>query len=126
MILGLGIDLCQIDKIEEIVAETHFLQRYFSQEEIAYIQKKNMAAAQSAAAIFAAKEAALKAFGTGFGAFNVKEIALLHLPSGQPYYALTGKAKEYLKEIGGKAIHVSISHEGNMAIAIAIIEGEKK
>ena len=123
MIIGLGIDLCDIERMEELIHQHGFLKRYYSTEEITYIETKNLVAAQSAAAMFAAKEAALKALGTGLTLGTLKDIILNHHPTGQPYDELRGQAKERMKQLGGEKIHVSISHEGNMAVAVAIIEG---
>lgn len=123
MILGIGIDLCAIDQMVDRIENTRFLERFFTEEEIEYIKGKNLTAAQSAAGIFAAKEAALKAFGTGMTLVSVREISVLHRKRGQPYYRLYGKAKELMEKMGGKAIHLSISHEGNIAVAFAVIEG---
>lgn len=124
MIIGIGLDLCAIDSMAEKVENKGFLNRFCAAEEVAYIESKNRGAAQSAAAIFAAKEAALKAFGTGMTQMSMKEIVILHQSNGRPYYQFTGKALAFFESIKGKTAHLSISHEKNMAAAIAVIEGE--
>ena len=71
---GIGIDLCGIDRIETAITRNErFLERWYTQEEQAYIISRGKAGAQSAAAMFAAKEAFLKAVGTGIAMGNAKE-----------------------------------------------------
>jgi holo-[acyl-carrier-protein] synthase len=117
-IAGIGIDACQIARMEAQLNKEHFLNRLFAFEELAYVQAQPIPA-QSLAAIYAAKEAALKAFGVGLGAVPLKDIAVLHHPSGQPYYRMTGAA---LERLGSGAMHLSLTHEGDLAIAMAVFE----
>ena len=121
MIKGIGLDLCSIRRMEALVAEGRFLTRYFTPQERAYILAKNQAAAESAAGIFAAKEAFLKAIGTGLGGASLTEIEVAHTPLGQPVLQLTGKA---LATLGEGRAWVSITHEGDMAAATVIIESQ--
>ncbi len=123
MIIGIGVDLCDIEKMEEILNNTSFLARFYAQEEICYIQNKNMAAAQSAAAIFAAKEAAAKALGTGMTKVIMKEIVVLHEGNGKPYLEFKGKTLHLFEKLGGARALLSISHEKTMAIAMVVLEG---
>ena len=88
-----------------------------------YILSKGSTAPQSAAAAFAAKEAALKALGVGIGVLSLSDVAVRHAPSGKPYYAFSAKAQRMMAEIGAADMHLSISHEGNNAVAFAILEG---
>ena len=119
MIKGIGLDLCGIRRMEELVADGRFLNRYFTPDEKAYILSKNQAAAQSAAGIFAAKEAFLKALGTGLAGAPLTEIEVGHTPQGQPVLKLHGKA---LNALGPGRAWVSITHEGDMAAATVILE----
>ena len=112
-------DLCQISRMEALVAEGRFINRYFTPEERAYILAKNQNAAQSAAGIFAAKEAFLKAIGTGLGGASLTEIEVAHTPQGQPILRLSGKA---LAALGDSRAWVTITHEADMAAATVIIE----
>ena len=93
MVKGLGLDLCEIRRMEKQLADERFLNRYFTREEISYIRGKGKSAAQTMAGIFAAKEALSKALGTGI-AFDLKEICVTHDPSGKPAYSLSGKVME--------------------------------
>ena len=76
---------------------------------------------ESAGANFAAKEAFLKACGTGIGGFALCEIQVLRKESGAPYYALTGQAAAWLEENRITA-HLSLSHDGGLAQAFTILE----
>jgi holo-[acyl-carrier protein] synthase len=122
--IGLGIDLCAIARMEPLLAAegTPFLLRFFTEEERAYINARGSMAAQSMAAIFAAKEALLKAMGLGLGGgVELREIAVLHDESGRPHYSLTGKAAERLAALGGREALLSLTHEKGMAAAVAAI-----
>lgn len=113
---GVGIDLCDISRMEQSLRDGRFLARFFTQEEAAYIRSRGLAASQSMAGIFAAKEAFLKAIGTGLS-LPMKDIEVRHTPLGQPVYHLTGKA---LEAIDGGEVLLSITHEGLMAAAVCI------
>ena len=124
--IGLGIDLCEIARMARILEEKNggsFLQRYFTQEEQAYIKGRGNMASQSMAGMFAAKEAFLKALGIGLdGGVGLTCIAVLHQPNGKPYYDITGVAAEKLESLGAKGALLSLTHEGGMAAAVAVIE----
>ena len=77
MIRGLGLDLCEISRMEKILSDNRFLNRYFNEGEINYIRSKGKGAAQTMAGIYAAKEALAKALGTGI-TFELKEINIFH------------------------------------------------
>ena len=79
--------------------------------------------AQTAAGIFAAKEAVVKALGTGFRGFGPAAIEVRVDALGKPLCALSGKALERMQALGGETIHLSITHTGDMAAAVAILEG---
>ena len=79
--------------------------------------------AQSAAAMFAAKEAVAKALGTGFaGGVMPEQIEVTHDASGAPGICLHGRALERMHEMGGRRVMISLSHEGNLAMAFAVID----
>jgi holo-[acyl-carrier protein] synthase len=122
-ILGIGVDLVKIDRIEGIL-ERHgerFLKRVFDQEEIAYAQRRKRPAIHLACR-FAAKEAISKAFGTGFnGEFGFSEIAVHNNNAGKPKIALSGKAKQKADQLGVSSIHLSLSHDTDYAIAQAVL-----
>ena len=90
MIFGVGIDLCDAGRLEKSLAKQSFLDHVFSPSEqalLASLGEKRRA--ETAAANFAAKEAFLKAAGTGLGGFAMPELAVLRQKSGAPYFALT-------------------------------------
>ena len=120
MTTGAGFDLCEISRMEKLLENDRFLERFFTAEEIAYIRSRGRNAAASMAGIFAAKEAFAKALGTGI-AFELKEVGVIHSETGAPEYRLSGKAAELGK---GNRFFLSISHDGGMAGAVCVREGE--
>ena len=123
-LLGVGVDLCGVARIERAIEKEHFYERVFTPEERAYLNQKGKGRAQSAAAMFAAKEAVAKALGTGFsGGVMTWNISVVHNEKGAPVAELTGAAKERLEQIGGAGVQISLSHEGDSAIAFAVIGG---
>lgn len=120
-IFGIGTDLVEISRMETMKNREAFLERYFTQSEIDYVHRKNNAASQTMAGIYAAKEAAAKALGTGI-VFPLKDIEILHHENGMPYYQFFGQAAELAR--GGKT-HLSVSHDGGMAIAFCVIENKE-
>ena len=122
--IGIGLDLCEIARMEKLLKEGGgFLTRYFSPEEQIYIRSRNQLSAQSMAAMFAAKEAFLKAMGTGIdGQIPLKDIEVYHEKSGQPTYRLSGAAAQRLADMGGKRAFLSLSHEAGIAGAVALVE----
>ena len=123
-LLGVGVDLCGVARIERAIEKAHFYERVFTVEERAYLDKKGRGGAQSAAAMFAAKEAVAKALGTGFsGGVMPWNISVVHDEKGAPGAELTGAAKARMEQIGGRNVMLSLSHEGGSAIAFAVIGG---
>ena len=123
-IVGIGVDMCAISRMERAIEKEHFCSRVFTPQERAYFDAKKKGRAQSAAAMYAAKEAVAKAFGTGIaeGVF-FDQIEVVHLESGAPQICLHGESKRRLEAMGGTRTHLSLSHEGDMAIAFVILEG---
>ena len=122
MIVGMGIDLCEVPRLAKALERPGFLERFFTGTEAEYIRGRGRAGAESAAGCFAAKEAALKALGTGFNGIRPQDVVILHAPSGQPYYELRGAALARMQELGGRRMHLSMTHEEDMAAAVAILE----
>lgn len=122
-ILGIGVDLVKIERIEKIV-ERHgerFLKKIFGPEEIVYAQKRKHSAIHFACR-FAAKEAVSKAFGTGFnGEFGFSEITVHNNDAGKPEIILSGKAQKKAQQLGVSSIHLSLSHDSDYAIAQVIL-----
>ena len=122
-LLGVGVDLCGVARIERAIEKEHFYERVFTPEERAYLNQKGKGRAQSAAAMFAAKEAVAKALGTGFsGGVMPWNISVVHDEKGAPGAELTGAAKARMEQIGGRNVMLSLSHEGGSAIAFAVIQ----
>ena len=124
MILGTGIDMVEIDRIRKWLEDPDLLERYFSLDEILYVQNRGKSAAASLAARFAAKEAFGKALGRGLKGIALKDIRVYSTSSGRPELHLDGSAEQALREAGGNRVHLSLTHDGSMAIAQVIIEGE--
>ena len=124
MIIGIGTDLCQVSRMANLLADSSFLARYFAASEQAYILSRGKLAPDSMAGHFAAKEALAKALGTGLDGVRLQDIVIQHDDKGAPYYHLKGTAKVLSERMGVNQLHLSISHDGGLAIAFAVLEGE--
>lgn len=123
LLAGIGVDLCAVSRMERALERPGFLTRVFTPQERAYLDEKGRGRAQSAAAMFAAKEAVAKALGTGMsGGVCFDRIEVTHDALGAPGVRLYGAAQERLVALGGGRVLLSLSHEGDMAIAFAVIE----
>ena len=118
MIRAIGVDIEQISRLKRSMENPRFLDKCFTKSEQEYILSKANAA-QSAAGIFCAKEAFIKALGEGIGYFSLCDIEILHQESGKPYMKLYNRAKEMTE---GENVLVSISHTGDLATAQVLIE----
>ena len=128
MILGIGVDLVEVERIEQSIARhgAHFLQRVFTEREIANCSKMRTPGPHYAAR-FAAKEAVAKAFGTGLGAqFSLVEIEVCHEEAGAPFIVLHGPAAELARERGARKIHLSLSHTAAHAVAQVVLESDDR
>ena len=123
--LAVGVDLCGVARMEKAIANSRFLARVFTEEERLRIgERKGRAAAERAAAYFAAKEAAAKALGTGFsGGVMPEQIGVVYETGGRPACRLSGAAEEKMRALGGRAVLLSLSHEGELAAAFAVLVG---
>ncbi len=123
MILGLGTDLVEIERLKKAI-ERHgdaFLQKVFTPAEIDHCSKLASPWA-SYAARFAAKEAVSKAFGTGIGPeLDLTSIGVVNDERGAPAIAPDAKCEKLLRERGGKRILISLTHTGTLAQATALI-----
>ena len=122
MILGIGLDVVNVDRLRKWDGISGIFKRFFHESEIDAAGKKGSMRLLSLAARFAAKEAYGKALGTGLAGFSLKEIAVLNDEHGKPWMNLYGKAKESLVKFGGKKIFVSLTHEHDYALAMVVIE----
>jgi holo-[acyl-carrier protein] synthase len=123
MIFGIGTDIIEVKRVKKLIERsTRFRDRVFTQKEINYCeQKKNRA--HSYAARFAAKEAFFKALGTGWRkGVTFKDVEVINQPSGKPELVLYGKSKEMIKKNHIKNIQVSLSHVGETAHSVVILE----
>lgn len=118
MIVGIGLDLIEIDRVARACEKESFMIRCFTTKEIEMIHKDY----KKAAGNFAVKEAVAKLFGTGFRNLSLLEIEVLRDSQGKPYVNLYGKAKQMANELGITAIHVSITNTKDFANAVAIGE----
>ncbi len=119
MCKGIGMDLCEIGRMDKLLEDGRFLVRYFTPEEIRYIRSCGAGAAGTMAGLFAAREALGKALGGGID-FELKEAEVCHTDSGAPFFRLSGKLKE---RIGEDRLFLSISHDGGIAAAVCLLEG---
>ena len=124
MILGLGCDLCGIERLQKAMENPRFCEKVFTEKELSLLASKGAGKAQSAAGLWAAKEAALKAFGVGLsGGIELCEIEVSEDEKGAPHLSFLGEAEKKFTELKGKNAFVSISHEGDNAMAFVILEG---
>lgn len=123
-IVGVGIDLVAVERIAHSLEKygSRFKNRIFTSSEISYCDSRPKPALHYAAR-FAAKEAFVKAIGTGFR-FGIKhsEIEIQHDQLSKPILILYGKAMEYAKKEKGKFYHVSLSHTEEQGMAYVVIE----
>jgi holo-[acyl-carrier protein] synthase len=123
MILGLGVDLVEIQSIEKNIQGDAFLRRVFTQDEVESVARYRNKA-EHLAGKFAVKEAFMKAIGAGIRQeVWFTQIEVLNNESGQPQVKVTGEAEKQFQQMGAKQAHVSISHSGGMAVAVVILEG---
>ncbi|WP_419079931.1 holo-ACP synthase [Phascolarctobacterium succinatutens] len=125
MIVGVGCDIIEIERIARAIKSESFIRRVFTAEEAAYCQKRGQQAAASFAARFAAKEAVLKALGTGLREGSLQEIAVDNDGLGKPLVQLSGHFAMLAKQLGVKNIQISLSHSRELATAYVIMEDGK-
>lgn len=123
MIIGIGCDIIEIKRVEKAVQSDAFKKRVFTEAEIAYCESRGKQQFASFAARFAAKEALLKALGTGLRGGALTELEVLNDELGCPKMTLTGYHKGLAQEKGVEKIHVSLSHSKDCAMAQVILEG---
>jgi len=128
MILGIGTDLAEIPRVEQLWNENRagLERRVFTDGEVAYCMARARPA-EHLAARFAAKEAALKALGTGWGrGVGLCDVEVVKGESGPPTLLFTGRALEVADSLGVTKSWLSMSHTDNLAIATVVLEGEPK
>jgi len=124
MIVGTGVDLAEVDRIRHSVERfaDRFVHRIYTEREIAYVERKANRFERYAAR-FAAKEAGMKALGTGWRrGIQWKDFEVINLPSGRPTLLLHGEAETIAAKMGVKSVHLSLTHTVKDALAYVIFE----
>lgn len=119
MIIGIGNDIIEIERVRKACVKEAFLCRIFTEKEIAQSKRR----ASYLAGNFSVKEAVAKSFGTGFRGFDVKEIEVLRDDLGKPYVTLYHRAESIARELGIISLHVAISNSDTLVFATAVAEG---
>jgi len=125
MLIGTGVDLIEVERIAHSIERygERFLHRVYTDHEIAYCRGRRVSA-ESFAARFAAKEAGAKALGTGISrGVTWNEFQVARNPGGRPILELRGRAALLAKELGVRAISLSLTHTGSLAMATVVMEG---
>lgn len=118
MVVGVGLDICEISRMERNLRDNRFISRYFTETEADYILSRGVSAAQTMAGMFAAREALGKAIGGGID-FDLKEAEVLHDRNGRPFFSLSGNLSE---RTAGDRFFLSITHDGGIAAAVCVRE----
>lgn len=123
MIIGIGIDIIEIARVEAALQNARFVSRVFTGAEQQYCQSRGKQSAASYAARFAAKEAVLKAFGTGLSGGSLQDIEVFCDSKGCPHVKLSGYYALLAQEYGVTAIHISLTHAKTYAAANVVFWG---
>jgi holo-[acyl-carrier protein] synthase len=125
MIVGTGVDIAEVPRIQAAVDRfgDRFLRRVFTPNELKYcLSRVNVA--ERLAARFAAKEAGMKAIGTGLHlGVTWQDVEVIRHPGGRPGIRFTGKAAEFAAQLGCKHAHLSLTHTKEHALAFVVLEG---
>jgi holo-[acyl-carrier protein] synthase len=125
MILGTGVDLAEVDRIRASIERygVRFVHRIYTPREIAYVERKANQYERYAAR-FAAKEAGMKAIGTGWShGVRWQDLEVANLPSGKPTLLLHGVAAQVAEKLGVKNVALSLTHTAALGMAHVILEG---
>jgi holo-[acyl-carrier protein] synthase len=130
MVVGIGVDLVRIDRVRAIAErwQARFLERLYTKAERRDCMNK-AAPYASLAGRFAAKEAVLKALGTGWSAgVSWHDIQVLNDRTGRPHATVSGRLKTLMERAGVTTIHLSLSHDTDYAVAEAVLtkDGERR
>ncbi len=123
MVIGIGCDICPVGRMEQALGRRGLEQRLFTPQEAAYCRSQGPGAAASFAARFAAKEALLKALGSGLRDCSWLEAEVVKDALGKPSLVLQGRLAARFQALGGRRLHLSLAHSKDDAIAYVIIEG---
>lgn len=122
MIVGIGTDMIEIDRVMRACEKEAFLTRFFTGEEIQLIRRDPKKSADN----FAVKESVVKLFGTGFCGIMPADVEVLRDEYGKPYVNLYGAAKDMADRLGISRIHVSITNTKKYASAFAVGESNRE
>lgn len=123
MIKGIGIDIVEISRMAGNLSNTHFMERVFTPAEREHIGEGNLAA-ERAAGNFAVKEALGKALGCGLAGCPPDCVEALRDETGAPYINVCGTVKQKFDGLGIGRAWVSITHTGDIAAAVVVLEGD--
>lgn len=126
MIIGVGIDIVEIGRIQAAIKRRAFIDRVFTPAEQAYCESRGVQRAASYAARFAAKEAVLKALGTGLRGGTWQDVEIKNNSFGRPLVQLTGYYQDLTAQIGVQEIHLSVTHARDYAAAQVVLWGGKQ
>jgi holo-[acyl-carrier protein] synthase len=124
MIVGTGVDLAEVPRIRASIERfgDRFIRRIFTEAEIAYVERKANRYERYAAR-FAAKEAGMKAIGTGWKrGVTWQDFEVANLPSGKPTLRFHGVAAEFASRLGVKSVSLSLTHTAELGMAHVILE----
>lgn len=116
MIVGIGHDIIEMERVRKVLVKSNFLARYFTSKETQDLEEVQLAGN------FCVKEAVAKALGTGFRGFGPADIEVLRDALGKPVVYLYGGAKERANALGVSEIYASISDLKDLVSAIAVLE----
>ena len=123
--MGSGVDLCEVARIRKALESEHgqrLKERVYTAREIAYAERR-VNRYERFAARFAAKEAGMKALGTGWrGGVSWHDLEVVNLPSGRPTLLLHGRAAEIAGKLGVRNIALSLTHTAEQAMAVVTME----
>ena len=129
MIVGSGVDLAEVPRVRKAIERfgPRFINRVYTPREIAYVERRGASRFERYAARFAAKEAAMKAIGTGWRhGIGWADFEVANLPSGKPTLLFHGVAAGFAERLGVRNVSLSITHTAETAMAIVILEGAER
>ena len=124
LVVGVGVDLCEIPRVARALDRhgTRFVEKLFRPGEVRR-SPESPAYAEHIAGLFAAKEAAMKALGTGMRGVAFRELAIVRASGGPPRLALFGRALDCGARLGVAGAHVTITHTRELAAAVVVLTG---
>jgi phosphopantethiene--protein transferase domain len=123
--LKIGTDICSVKRIEQAYERfgKRFLDRILTDDEASYVLSAERHFVHRLAGRFAAKEATVKALGTGWIGVGWKEVEIVRMPSGEPRLTLHGRAYDRAVDLGLDYFEISVSHEKEFALAFVVAYG---